>query len=245
MSSPGTERKIWIGSPDGLDHQLWRYMNFLRFVDLLQRRSMWFARLDQLRDQYEGALTKPTAEFFAEVRSRTGFRGGIKNEKFRQIRCVSCWHMSEYESAAMWELYSREAGVAIRSCITRLEKSFPPEVTGGSWGIRGNAVRYVDYERDNVAGFDEDGCVLMTADFMCKRKSFEHEHEYRLATILEEDERDSLGKLVPVLLETLIEKVIVAPTAPRWMSEVIRQEVRTYGLNVEVIKSDLYSPMLK
>jgi hypothetical protein len=238
-------RKIWIGYPDGLDHELWRYMDFLKFVDLLQRRSLWFTRLDQLRDPYEGALTKPTAEFFAEVQSRTGFRGGIHHEKFRKVRCVNCWHMSGYESAAMWELYSREAGVAICSRITRIERCFPPVVTGGSWGIRGDAVRYVDYERDRLAGLSEDGSVIMTADFMCKRKSFEHEHEYRLATSLEEDERDLRGRLIPVILDQLIEKVVVSPTAPNWVVEVIRHEAGTYKLDVEVAQSALYSPKLQ
>ena len=246
MSSSGTEeRMILIGSLDGLDHELWRYMDFLKFVDLLQRSSLWFTRLDQFPDPYEGALTKPTAEFFAEVRSRTGFRGGINHEKFRKIRCVNCWHMSEYESAAMWELYSKVAGVAIRSRITRLERAFPAEVTGGSWGIRSNGVRYVDYEKDKLAGLDEAGSVLMTADYLCKRKSFEHEHEYRLVISLESGEDEKVGKHVPVLLDQLIEQVVVAPVAPAWVVEVVRKEVLNHGLNVSVVQSDLYSPLLK
>jgi hypothetical protein len=237
--------RIWIGTPDGADHELWRYMDFIKFVDLLQRRTLWFTRLDQFADPYEGVLTKPTAEFFAQVRSRTGFRGGLNHEMWRKIRCVNCWYMAEYESAAMWDLYSKQGGVAIRSRTSRLEHSFAPEVTGGSWAIAGNAVRYVDYEHENTAGLDMDGSVLMTADFLCKRKSFEHEREYRLATILEEDEREFPGKRIPVILDALIEKVVVSPTAPNWMAEVIRHEVGTYGLDVEVIQSDLYRPMLK
>jgi hypothetical protein len=246
MSSAGMEeRRIWIGYPDGRDHQLWRYMDFFKFVDLFHRRSLWFARLDQLPDPYEGALTKPTAEFFAEVRSRTGFRGGSHHEKFRKVRCVNCWHMSEYESAAMWDLYSREAGVAILSSINRLERSFPPEVTGGSWGIRGDGVRYVDYEMDKLAGLKEDGSVIMTGDFMCKRKSFEHEHEYRLVTSLEFDEGQKVGKHIPVLLGQLIEQIVVSPAAPKWVVEVVRKEVLIHGLDISVVQSDLYSPLLK
>jgi hypothetical protein len=240
-----SERRIWVNSPDGFDHELWRYMDFLKFVDLLQRRALWFTRLDQLPDPYEGSLTKPTAEFFAEVRSRTGFRGGTHHEKFRKVRCVNCWHMSEYESAAMWDLYSKDAGVAIRSRITRLEPSIPPEITGGNWGIRGDAVRYVDYETDRLAGQNADGSVFMAPDFMCKRKSFEHEREYRLAITLEADEFESVGKHIPVILEQLIEQIVLSPNAPTWVTEMVRKEVSVHGLSTEVVQSDLYSPLLK
>ena len=34
---------------------------------------------------------------------------------------VNSWHMNEYESAAMWDIYStRDFGIAIRSTIKRL-----------------------------------------------------------------------------------------------------------------------------
>jgi hypothetical protein len=240
-----TERKVWINSPDGPDHQLWRYMDFLKFVDLLQRRALWFTRLDQLLDLYEGSLTKPTVEFLAEVRSRTGSRAGVQHEKFRKVRCVNCWHMNDYESAAMWELYSKNAGVAIRSRISRLEPCFPPEVTGGSWGIRGEGVQYVDYENDLLAGETSEGLVAMAQDFTCKRKSFEHEREYRLVTSLEADEMESVGKFIPVALERLIERIVVSPNAPKWVTDVVRKESSIHGLNVEVVQSDLFSPLLK
>lgn len=239
------ERRINIGSPDGKDHELWRYMDFLKFVDLLQCRALWFTRLDQLDDPYEGSLTKPTADFFAEVRSRTGFRGGIMHEKWRKIRCVNCWHMSDYESAAMWEIYSKSAGLAICSRITSLEPSFPPEVTGGSWCILGDAVQYVNFSTDNMARLDEYGAVVSKADFMCKRMSFEHEREYRLATNLESCEFELTGKHIPVLLEKLISRIVISPLAPQWVAEVVQKEVMIHGLNIEVAKSDLFSPLLR
>jgi hypothetical protein len=221
-------------------------MDFMKFVDLLQRRSLWFTRLDQLPDPYEGSLTKPTEKFFDDwKRDQPGFRGGGNPEVFRKIRCVNCWHMNDYESAAMWDLYSKNAGVAIRSRIARLEPCFPSEVTGGSWGIRGDGVRYFDYENDLTAGKTSEGLVAMAFGWLCKRKSFEHEREYRLVISLESDEMESLGKFIPVVLEQLIEEVVVSPSAPKWVAEVVRKEVAVHGLNVEVVQSELYSPLLK
>jgi hypothetical protein len=220
-------------------------MDFLKFVDLLQRRALWFTRLDQFPDPYEGLLTKPTAEFFAATRSRTGYRGGVNYEKFRKLRCVNCWHMNDYESAAMWDLYSKAGGVAIRSRFSRLAESFPATVPIRSWGIRGENVRYLDYETDITAGETSEGLIAHTPGFFCKRKSFEHEREYRLVISLEETEAENTGLSIPVLLEQLIERVVVSPNAPKWVAEVVDKEVAVHGLDVAVIQSDLYSPLLK
>lgn len=65
-------RRLAINSPDGLDHELWRYMDFSKFVSMLQQKALWFTRLDQFPDPYEGLLTKPTAEFFEQTKWREG-----------------------------------------------------------------------------------------------------------------------------------------------------------------------------
>jgi hypothetical protein len=155
------ERRIWIHAPDG-DQPLWRYMDLPKFIDMLQRKSLWFTRLDQFADLYEGELTTPTADLFAERRRATGFRGGINQEKWRKIRCVNCWFTGSQESAAMWPIYAKDSGVALRSSIARLQDCFPPEVTGGSWAIYGSPVSYVDYDQDTMAQVESDGSVMMT-----------------------------------------------------------------------------------
>jgi hypothetical protein len=54
--------------------------------------------------------------------------------------------MSEYESAAMWDLYSTQACIAIWSRISRLQEAIPKEFDPGSWGLYGNVVNYVDFQ---------------------------------------------------------------------------------------------------
>jgi len=238
------ERKISICTPDDLDHRLWRYIDFLKFVDLLQRRALWFSRLDQLGDPHEGSLTKPTAKALGDFHSRSGLELARRYGDWERI-CVSCWHMSDYESAAMWALYSKESGIAVCSRISRRQHSFPPEVTGGSWGIVGSHVHYKDYETDDMAILEHSSVVLTAAPFMCKRKSFEHEREYRLSLNLDSDDGNLKGKHVPALLESLIEKVVVSPLAQEWVTQVVRNEIRASGLNIDVEQSDLHNPLLK
>ena len=48
-------------SPTDENAQIWRYLDFTKFVDLLDRRALFFARVDELTDQFEGSLTKADA----------------------------------------------------------------------------------------------------------------------------------------------------------------------------------------
>ena len=236
---------IYIYRPKNLDRRLWRYMSFLKFVDLLQRRCLWFTRLDQFQDPYEGFLPEIiSGRSCGEPRT---VQPDFAYDSWRKTACANSWYMSDYESAAMWDLYSKDGGVAVTSRVSRLEQSFPPDFDSGAWGLYGNAVKYVDFETAQLQTIDAQDAVIRASELLCKRKSFEHEQEYRMLLTLEKDEqdRDIRGKFVPVVLEQLIEEVYVSPTAPTWVAEVVRKAVQTYNLDVPVIQSDLYAPVVK
>lgn len=238
------DRRILISAPNG-EQVLWRYLELHKFLDFIQRRSLWFTRVDQFADQWEGELPSRTEQLFAEHRKVSGFRGGINNEKWKRIRCANCWFTGPDESAAMWQLYSKDQGIAIRSSIGRLEPAFPSEVTGGSWAIFGSPVQYVDYDSDLTAQIESDGSVTMVLECMCKRKSFAHEREYRLITNLEADEAEQPGKYVPVTPSSLVDLILVSPTAPSWMLEVVRSEVKMHSLSIPVERSSLIGPRVR
>lgn len=84
---------------------------------------------------------------------------------------VSCWHINEHESEAMWQLYTAAGqGVAIESTKARLEGALRSE------GIIVDQVRYMDFDYDEI----EKGHAHYS--LFLKRKSFAHEQELR-ATI--------------------------------------------------------------
>ena len=49
-----TAQKIFLQKPENKDWKVWRYMGLINFVDLLQRRALWFSRIDCFKDPYEG-----------------------------------------------------------------------------------------------------------------------------------------------------------------------------------------------
>ena len=77
---------------------------------------------------------------------------------------VNCWCGSEYESEAMWKIYSRGSGVAIKSDVASLLYSFSDVLPGHLI-----VVNYLDYNKDIFPTFN----VLSYLSY--KRLSFSHE----------------------------------------------------------------------
>jgi hypothetical protein len=158
-----------------------------------------------------------------------------------------CTHIGDHESAAMWELYGQRGGIAVCSRISKLKGAIPAEYDTGSWGLYGNAVRYVDFD-----SYDEPFMnaatsqpIIRASELHLKRLSFEHEREYRLTTTLDGADEHRIGKHVPLCLATMIEEIRVSPTAQDWMVEAIACELKQYGLDVRVTKSGLYDAVLQ
>jgi len=168
---------------------------------------------------------------------------------------INCWHMNEFESAAMWELYAK-SGIAIKTTFKRLKDSLDkgtPEL------IKFGLVEYTDFKNEWMA---EDN---LYPRFFLKRKSFEHEKELRAVLQLElegptvmvrdgisyvEDVRDTSdpkqkterGRYVTADIHTLISEIYVAPRAASWVEDSIKAVLVKYGLKSEKVNiSDLYS----
>lgn len=227
--------------------KLWRYMDFTKFVSLLEQRALFFSRADLLGDPYEGATTHFNRENAHKVYQFPNLdqiiaNRSITNEWMRQWTFVSCWHMNEVESAAMWRLYAQTIeAVAVQTTFQRLADALPTKVLMGQ-------VRYINYEQDWLP----EGNTYYA--YTHKRHSFEHEREVRAIfsewpTRSDANDGHSVldiasnnpdgGRLVPLNLQDVLENVYVAPTAPAWFSELVRSVLKRYELNFSVHSSSL------
>ena len=223
---------------------LWRYMDFTKFVSVLEESAMFFARADKLGDPFEGYLPD-----LNRAKARNFHEGYPKNVQmmFNAIKqkarfmLISCWHENDSESAAMWKLYSKDDNViAIKTDFDSLANSFTC-----SQDIWIGSINYIDYK---TGSFPRNNPY---SPFLCKRKSFEHEHEVRAVVEMKgsEDGQEKVldapreicnsGEYFEVDLSCLIHEVIISPYAPGWLLELVRSVVARYDLNVPVIKSDL------
>ncbi len=162
-------------------------------------------------------------------------RGIESHEESRKFALINCWHMNEFESAAMWKLYFKgDEGVAIESTFAKLKDSFS---AARKHEIYIGEVQYLDFERQS-APFRN---VFYT--FLAKRRSFEHEKELRAFVWDSKYKRVRDGKYIPVDTQTLINRVFVSPAAGVWFHEVVESVAEKYGIDKsKLVQSDLYKP---
>jgi hypothetical protein len=165
---------------------------------------------------------------------------------FRKGIYVNCWHMSNFDSAAMWSIYAgRGSGIAITSSYDSLQASFRSDQK-----LFGGKIVYSDYSTDII---DVSNNLLTTT--MRKRRSFEFEREFRIvfwddssvnepgglkerARKLETyGARDGLE--FPCDLATLINEIYVSPKSEDWFLKLVQSVVQTYGLDKEVRRSPM------
>jgi hypothetical protein len=269
-------------APPDLDGKIWQYMELAEFVSMLNRKALFFVKANKLRDPYEGIIPqlntiirpgtdREDQEQKQNFQSRYNInqvnQGMAKTmaeqfHTYRQLVLINPWHYNEYESAAMWNLYSHEnAGIAIQSTTTRLSQCFNDNNEDTIWIGK---VQYLDFSKDWINEWND----LFQA-FVTKRKSFEYENEIRAITCLPDDnfnrellansstegsdvfssqkrtvnpkELTDKGKYVRANLQVLVEKVYVAPYAESWFEEVVQSLLSKYDLDPVVTKSDLYT----
>lgn len=255
---PFTEHSLFT-DPKGNNLKLWRYMDFTKFVSILQTNSLFFpsTRILKSIDPWEGTYLKQELEFIIKDHiNRNKQRGlrliykDIENQAkswrngFEQqidVNFISCWHYNVTESAAMWRLYLKSnEGIAVQTSIESFKSSFDEYKENVYIG----EVRYKDYAKD-IFYTDYDLKKIpfpsrnLFLPFIHKRKNYEHEKEYRAIIPIYEDmysdHRMTVnGVFIPVILDCLIQKIIVAPGSPDWFLDLVRKTVSEYNLEIEI-----------
>jgi hypothetical protein len=235
--------------PTNKDIPIWRYMDLGKYLAMLDRRSLYFARATHLGDPFEGSTPAQMVAEREYVRANKNTDPKLAPYKDtpdaalnwahipKQLVAsylVSCWHMNEHDSAAMWKLYSSSSeAVSIRSTYRRLRQSVPKNVMIGE-------VNYINYQTQRFS--PSNGMNFI----MHKRMSFSHERELR-AILWEmagdaqayKSRIDSSGTAIEVDLSALIERVYVSPTAPPWFSDLVVAMTKRCGYDFPVSQSVL------
>ncbi len=234
-----------FASPDAEDAKIWRYMDFTKFVSILDRQELFFVRLDRLSDGHEGSYS------YFNIKNRPNVYKGEGSEKLleiipmlseegRKLNFVNSWHLNPYKSAAMWRLYAKnDESIAIQSTYKKLKECFD----GSPEKIFIGKVSYIDYDTEWMP----EGNILYPV--LHKRKSFEYEKELRAVILKIPPERDGkiylyqntpdAGMYVKIEVTKLIERVYVSPTAPDWFYDLTKSIVGKYNYEFDVLKSDL------
>ncbi len=162
-------------------------------------------------------------------------------DKIAKAVMVNCWHANDYESEAMWKLYSDDGkGIAITTNIELLKKSINPIHDDVRISI--GKVKYIDFFdlTLNAEDYIVDGNILP----LTKRLSYKHENEIRMYTTPKFEAGAAKIEAKPYFLQidplVLIDKVYISPYAKEpYISSTI-EVCKMLGLNENKIKhSDL------
>jgi hypothetical protein len=225
-----------INLTDDPDTIVWKYLDLSKFLDLLMSKKLFMSRSDKFEDQYEGTFSEPT---FEEIKKLS-----INNPDFlqyykthREKVAISSWHINEYESFAMWQIFTQNSeGLAIQSTIGRLQKALIPE---NNYKQFIGEVNYIDYKKEYIP-FDD-----MFFPFLFKRKSFQYEREVRIITDVAENKTTlNDGLKINVDIDQLIETIYIHPKSENWYKNLVIDLVKQLGFNFAIEKSDLESDIL-
>lgn len=120
---------------------LWRYINFKKFISLLEKKCLFFCRSDKFSDPFEGTIPKKEFEYrpitYQQMCNYYNIPFRIEkfnrneeitidfNKRTRMGTVVNSWHINNHESDSMWRLYLKSnEGVAIQTNHQRLLNSF-------------------------------------------------------------------------------------------------------------------------
>lgn len=231
--------------PDNDAVKLWRYMDLPKFLSMLDLSALYFSPADQFRDPYEG--TFPVANEELRTKHYPHYLSNIevfqrRDELFQKTRkhtIINCWHLNEFESAAMWDIYANQnSGIAIQSTFGRFRTvldNLQDEVVIGK-------VSYIDYQSNWMP---EHNYALL---YLHKRKSFEYEQEIRaiisndLNSINKGEAREfENGRNIVVDIGRLVENIYLNPTMPQWIFNLIKGILAKYGFNIPLVQSRLYA----
>ena len=213
---------------------LWKYMDFTKFANLIETSSLWFNRIDQFEDPFEGtypqANEKLRSELYEDYQPPKEIYESIQSST-RENLFVSCFHQNEYESAAMWRLYADANGVAKNTTVERLKNCFAKE----NRDVYMSRVEYIDFEKE----FLPEGNMFYLGTH--KRKSFEYEQEIRCLYLdLANEEVQEYGVKILVDLPMLIQQLYISPYAASYVKDTVKSYLKIHGLSIDASVSSLY-----
>ncbi|UOK42482.1 MULTISPECIES: DUF2971 domain-containing protein [Flavobacterium] len=225
-----------IKIPENPDTIIWKYMDMSKFLDLLISGKMFMSRSDKFEDQYEGTFSEPTFEEIKKIsENNPKFLNYYKSHRENVV--ISSWHTNEYESFAMWQIFTKNnEGLAIQSTLGRLKEALQKERYTEQYI---GEVNYIDYKKELIP-FDD-----AFFPFLFKRKSFQYENEVRIISdVTSQKLTINDGLKIDVDINKMIEKIYIHPKSENWYKKLVIELVSKLGFGFEIEKSDLESDIL-
>ncbi|WP_166383107.1 MULTISPECIES: DUF2971 domain-containing protein [unclassified Polaribacter] len=260
---------------------LYRYLTIDKLLDLLLSERISLVRLNLFDDKLEGSSLKHLRlNHFSELAKKDMQKQGgtfasisltvnpternkrsRHRELFQDTNYASCWYIDNYESVAMWQLYSKPDSVAIKIPYKVLNK----ELLEGNFEINGKYEKLkfgaISYHRfKNIANVEKNNIETDIQGFI-KDSSFDHEREFRIMVENKDSEKKYLENR-GVLLDEDVDKlnnfneikvkylkfnnfkklpfeIIYHPECQEWHKKNIEKIISQFNIKFEIHDSEL------
>lgn len=242
---------------------LWKFIDLYKFIKLLKTRELYFSCLNDFDDIYEftsenfilklkeafriaeipSTLRNPEIEKEAYIQKEHDFLHLLEILKiYRMDRFVNCFYASDFESLAMWQLYSGIQGVAIRfvskSLLDYIENFYSKNLSE-NYSLNGN---YVDYRNViNIDFYDEFVNPTkpdITFSPFVKDIMYKHENEYRIF-ILRHNSIDEKPIIKINNWSDIDFEIFVHSDLEDWKKQIIQDLLDDKGISKEVKQSEI------
>lgn len=263
------------------DSFLYRYLTIDKLLDLLLSERISLVRLNMFNDKLEGSSLKHLLlNHISELTKKSmqslgGTFGSIsltvnpternkhsrQREVFQATNYASCWYINNYESVAMWQLYSKSDSVAIKIPYKVLNN----ELLNGNFEINSKYDKLkfgaISYHRfKNIENLEE-AKIRTDAQGFIKDSSFEHEREFRIMIENKDSEKKYLENRGILLDEDVVKintsneikvkhlrlnnfkelpfEIIFHPECQKWHKKNIEKIIKQFNIKFNVIDSEL------
>lgn len=213
---------------------LWRYQDLPRYLDLLIRKKLFFTRIDQFEDPFEGKYN------ISDKQVKNDYSNLAEDHSNKRIAyTINTWHRNDDENYAMWNIYAKSYGLAIQTNYKKLKNSFHQSDKPVYIG----KVIYYNESAEQIPMDDP------LAPFLHKRCMYQYENEVRCCYIMNEAEKSEFkweeqdtynGVFIPIDLDMLIERIYISPYAPTWFRDLIARTNEAFHINKEIVHSTVF-----
>lgn len=220
---------------------IWRYMDIIKFLDLIQTQQLYFSNIENFNDPYEGFVSsdykKMELKNFKTIEEKNLYE--IEKKEELKNYFINCWHVNDYENVAMWKAYTdSNNGIAIKSTIGNLtvaigEKNYKNKEYNRS--VSFGKVEYIGELSDEEILKIKSKTIFndKTKILLYKNISFEAENEVRL--IIKKENTNNYYCKLDVDINKLINEIYIIPTAPAYYRHIIEKLIEKYNIkNVDI-----------
>ena len=240
------------------DSKISRYLDLTKFLDFIQFNRLYFRQVDKYDDVLEGCFPRQIYEL-GKCIMLIGADGVSRNKEIikqtknrRKSSYVSCWTLSEPENMGMWNVYSGRNGLAIQTTVSILRRTLEnaPRIHDDEThklinlaNLSVSGIHYIDHNAANIASLKLE---LLNNPMILKNIGYSYENEVRFLYDMRPNctlhQRLGDGFFIKMDVKSVIERILISPTADDWFFDLIKGVLSKYDLDDRIVWSNLRTP---